>query len=683
MAEGDEADLDAILGQAEVGSRQEAARRDWAIAWERLFLMSNEARGFSAEMMEHDLGRRPSPEEVAEHWGRIICWFGQILVQYGAAGWPDDLPRATDEEVFARELLRLSCRPDGEQELFRQLTRLHGLGQSRHAFYSQVRERLRHFVDLLLNRARETFGPLSARPRHVEHMDAFQVDPASIATPSQLREWCQSLQEWFPRKKELLGHTSLGREALLERPGDADNLIQKVWACLRRQARGCTKTYPDQPPSPSSLDEAVRQLDPVIRWCVEREAESAGPDYPHSFPLVEEKNARKSREDVGRRPLDFQQTEMVSLGFAWNWWLPLDLARQWRSDTYPATHSREAVNQWRTYMQECVSFANVGQAMRAASGNLQESLANDLNLLRRFDPTLVEGEATSSPVPTVDEILSYKVENQPWWTPIPPTKEVPETELLSLADEINVVLMTATEVERDAVLRLLKPLPPWRKVLTGFIGPETYYVGKFGAFKAVVTKCRPGSVDPGAATLAANEARRLWHPRAIIMPGIAFGKDPTKQTMADLLVASQVISYEQQRVGGEIIDRGSIPPSNPTLLNRFEHPPGWSFARPDGSPCKLHIGPILSGEKLVDDPEFKASLLHRFPQAIGGEMEGAGLCAAAIRGSVPWILVKAICDWADGKKHGKHQPLAAAAAVSLVHHVLSQPTVLNGLEKVK
>jgi nucleoside phosphorylase len=62
-------------------------------------------------------------------------------------------------------------------------------------------------------------------------------------------------------------------------------------------------------------------------------------------------------------------------------------------------------------------------------------------------------------------------------------------------------------------------------------------------------------------------------------------------------------------------------------------------------------------------------------------MEGVGLAAAAVRHGVPWILVKAICDWADGKKHKKHQPLAAAAAVSLVHHVLSQRDVLHGLDK--
>src|SRR5262249_36878169 len=130
-----------------------------------------------------------------------------------------------------------------------------------------------------------------------------------------------------------------------------------------------------------------------------------------------------------------------------------------------------------------------------------------------------------------------------------------------------------------------------------------------------------------------------------------------------------------------IVFRGNTPPSNTTLLNRFENVVGWEFRRPDDTTAAVRIGPILSGEKLVDDPEFKTSLFRTFPQAIGGEMGGGGLCAAAIRSSIPWILVKAICDWGDGKKDKKHQPLAAAAAVSLIHFVCSQKGILNGLAK--
>ncbi len=62
-------------------------------------------------------------------------------------------------------------------------------------------------------------------------------------------------------------------------------------------------------------------------------------------------------------------------------------------------------------------------------------------------------------------------------------------------------------------------------------------------------------------------------------------------------------------------------------------------------------------------------------------MEGAGLTTASIQVGLPWILVKSICDWGDGNKHKKHQPLVAAAAASLVHHVLSHKGALDDLTK--
>ncbi len=148
-----------------------------------------------------------------------------------------------------------------------------------------------------------------------------------------------------------------------------------------------------------------------------------------------------------------------------------------------------------------------------------------------------------------------------------------------------------------------------------------------------------------------------------------------------MFVATEIICYEPQRVGAGVVHRGPVLPCGPILLNRFENAPQWDFRRPDGIQSACRCGPLLSGENLVDDPEFKASLFASFPQAIGGEMEGAGLGSAAIRFAVPWIVVKAICDWGDGKKRKKHQPLAVAAAVLLVHHVLSHKGSLHGLRK--
>lgn len=93
----------------------------------------------------------------------------------------------------------------------------------------------------------------------------------------------------------------------------------------------------------------------------------------------------------------------------------------------------------------------------------------------------------------------------------------------------------------------------------------------------------------------------------------------------------------------------------------------------------IHPGPILSGSKLVDDPKFKKQLLDQFPTAIGGEMEGSGLYSAASRNNTDWIVVKSVCDWADGKKHKHYQELAAASALSLCEHVFNDKNALDGI----
>jgi hypothetical protein len=171
------------------------------------------------------------------------------------------------------------------------------------------------------------------------------------------------------------------------------------------------------------------------------------------------------------------------------------------------------------------------------------------------------------------------------------------------------------------------------------------------------------------------------------MVGIAFGKDSEKQSIGDVLVATAIVPYESQRVSDRIEYRSPIPPSNQTLLNRFTNVDNWNFPNLNDDFCRVRIGQILSGEKLIDDPVFKKELFDRFPTAIGGEMEGAGLCVASGEEGLPWILVKAICDWADGNKNtpGKDefQRLAADAAASLSHHILSQKTVLNGIGSAK
>lgn len=278
------------------------------------------------------------------------------------------------------------------------------------------------------------------------------------------------------------------------------------------------------------------------------------------------------------------------------------------------------------------------------------------------------------------ELPAYADKDQAWF------KEIPELDILSsdrfAGFEPEVVILTAVKTERDMVLRSMRPLPEQRRIAKVTVGPDTFYVGLLGRHQTVLVMSDPGAIGRGASILTTFGAIQRWNPKAVIAVGFAFGMDPENQNFADILISRTVSSYEPQRVQDDvIIPRGATVEAGQHLLNRFVNVHGWEFRRPDGSLVSAKAGQILSGEKLVDSLDYRDSLLEKYPEALGGEMEGAGLFAAADRAKVEWIIVKAICDWGDGNKHKKYQALAAAAAVSLVEHVLGEEGTLSDLRR--
>ncbi len=275
---------------------------------------------------------------------------------------------------------------------------------------------------------------------------------------------------------------------------------------------------------------------------------------------------------------------------------------------------------------------------------------------------------------------TYDDSKEPWRRrPLPVIKP---TQLKQAAKRFRprLGLMVATDVELDAALKLMRPTKGLSAVWQVSHGFDTFYLGRFGAFDTVLLRCSIGSQGASGSTLSTDALIQTWSPVALIMAGIAFGIDRKRHNAGDVLVAQSIIPYESQRVGREIQFRNPVPPSSYILLNRFKNVPKWRFQRPDGSLCKVHFGPILSGEKLIDSRKVKLQLVEQYPTAIGGEMEGAGLWAAASRHRTEWLVVKGVCDWAD-KKDDRFQGLAAAAALNLCEHVFLNPSVLDGIQR--
>ena len=85
--------------------------------------------------------------------------------------------------------------------------------------------------------------------------------------------------------------------------------------------------------------------------------------------------------------------------------------------------------------------------------------------------------------------------------------------------------------------------------------------------------------------------------------------------------------------------------------------------------AKIRFGLIISGAKLVDNVDYRDELKSLAPELIGGEMEACGVHVACEGTGVGWVVVKSICDWADGKKgrgKSKKQTLAAKNAAEFV-----------------
>jgi len=284
---------------------------------------------------------------------------------------------------------------------------------------------------------------------------------------------------------------------------------------------------------------------------------------------------------------------------------------------------------------------------------------------------------SSKPGVIADPVYDYSKE--PWYSATPP--EIAAIAFSNAARKAKPTLafVVATETELRQVLRVLRPLPNQRRVWRSSRGHETYYLDRLGAFRTVVLLSSMGSHGPTSATLSIASLIEKWKPVAIVLVGIAFGASRNKHLPADVLVSEHLIPYESQRLGEKIQFRNPVPPSSPILVNRFRHALDWKFLRPDGSQCRCHIGPLLSGEKLIDDNCFKESLLEQYPNAIGGEMEGTGLWASSSRDKKDWIVVKGVCDWADGNKNDAYQMMAAASAVSLCLHVFRDPGALDGV----
>lgn len=237
----------------------------------------------------------------------------------------------------------------------------------------------------------------------------------------------------------------------------------------------------------------------------------------------------------------------------------------------------------------------------------------------------------------------------------------------------DILLVAATKIEAQAVLRAAEKATGQR-ARTVPIDDRVYRdLGTLNGARVFLAMTEMGSAGPGSSLQAVQKGIAALQPAAVIMVGIAFGINEQKQKIGDILVSRQLMLYNLQRVGMEQrIMRGDRAHASSRLIDFF------TSAELDWNGATVRFGLLLTGETLVDNIDYRNQLQSFEPEAVGGDMEGAGLYVACQDAKIDWILVKGICDWADGNKaqdKDKRQQLAADNAAEFVMQALQHASL--------
>ena len=259
--------------------------------------------------------------------------------------------------------------------------------------------------------------------------------------------------------------------------------------------------------------------------------------------------------------------------------------------------------------------------------------------------------------------------------------------------QVQVLLLTVNNNEFLATQSYMKPLRGEKNIFKYFQKDGTlhsdktqiYYLGLYGECVAAIVKIDPGAEVRTGAASAVDLAFRCF-PRlgAIIAVGVACGVEG-KSKMCDVLVSEKVIGYDKARIDESgFTSRGESTQAGDFLRQIFTQT-RWPrkseaiesrFTKQETASLKLVPGIILSGPYLIDDEDYRNLLLTYFAkEAKGIEMEGCSLFAAAKGARVQTIVIKAVCDFGNGRKNKAYQPTAAMLAADCVMYVLNDSQV--------
>ena len=262
---------------------------------------------------------------------------------------------------------------------------------------------------------------------------------------------------------------------------------------------------------------------------------------------------------------------------------------------------------------------------------------------------------------------------------------LPKNIEVDVLQSIVVLLVNIHGTSESVIHRYLQPLDGHTNLYKFYQSaqqtePVTYYIGKYGACPTAIRWLLPKSQASHDHSIVVMMADQCFpNLGAIISVGVAYGIKKKAQ-LCDVLVSSKILNYDYDITVKKYLPKGEATALSTPVVKLFTQRVQWP-----NDAVKKHLevnrqqipnvksGVIMSGPHVVNDPAIIGLVRNFADGVIGIEIGGANVFAKRQHFTINTIIVKAVCDFGDGKNIKVNHPFAALLATDLVHTGLSHP----------
>ena len=185
-----------------------------------------------------------------------------------------------------------------------------------------------------------------------------------------------------------------------------------------------------------------------------------------------------------------------------------------------------------------------------------------------------------------------------------------------------------------------------------------FYVGKLNHKEVVLTQSGIGKVNASISTTLLIEK---FNPEVVINTGSAGALDQTL-SIGDILVSNHVLYHDANATAfgyeyGQIPQMPKTYTTDPTLLKKTMHVL-------EQQQLNGKVGMIVSGDSFIGSSEQRQKIKQQFPEAMAVEMEATAIAQTCYQIKVPFIVIRAVSDLANGKADISFEEFLDKAALS-------------------